>query len=235
MPAHWNPFNREEQHVDPEIKPGEATKPPEKTPAELIAESVGAAVTEAFKPITAKLNEFDTRLAEATKKPEPRQQTPEHPETPSVLDNEDLAFATRLTPFLLRQYEVEAKMARNEIKSEYVAKGWGDVWAANEAEISAVLDGSPVVGGDGKPVRGNLSYIRNVVDMVIGRAAQKAGLKFGGKDRGFFVETAGGESNGAGSGPVDDGLTADQRRVFNRMKVPLDKAKETVSKLKFVN
>lgn len=224
----WNPFKKEEA----EVPNPEATNDPtnEKTPAEIIAESVAASL----KPVVEKLDSFSQRLDAidaATKKPEPKV---ENTELVSVHDDEDRAFAQRIGPVMLRQLETEARIARSEIKAEYVEQGYGEAWAAFEKEIDATLSGSPLLGPDGKVCRGNPEYIRNVVDMVFGRAAKKAGIKFGGRERGFFLEnTAGGPETT--NDAVQDGLTADQRRVFARMGITAADGKKTMAKLKFIN
>lgn len=218
-----------DKKIDPEVKDGEPPKP-EKTPAELIAESVSAAL----KPLSDKIDSYDARfgtLEQNTRKPEPKR---ENVEALSVLDDENAAFNQRLTPLLLRQLELEARVVKSDIKAEYARDGYGDLWAQYETEINSVLESSPAVSGEGKILRGDPAYIRNVVDMVMGRAARKAGMRFDGKSKGFFLETAGGAGNESHQ-PENDGMTEGQRKVFGRMKISTDDAKKAIAKLKFVN
>lgn len=210
-------------------KPEEQPKPPEKTPAELIAESVNAAL----KPLADQFSSLSQRLEgieQNVKKPE---KSNEPTEVPSVFDNEDAAFATRMTPIVMRQMEFEAKVVRNDIKREYYDAGFGDAWQQFATEIEATLDNSPLVDGSGKPLRGNPDYIRNTVDMIFGRAARKGGVRFG-KDKNFFLESASGSSEQGKPNPAD-GMTDTQRRVFERMGISLEDAKKTMSTLKFVS
>jgi hypothetical protein len=195
MPGKWNPFNREEQHVeDPEVKPNGEVKTQEKSPAEMIAESI----TSALQPVVTQLGEFRTKLdavEAATKKPEKQEPAPGENVTPSVFDSEDAAFNTRLGPIVAQQLAMEARITYGEVKQEYVAKGYGEMLAQWDGEIQKVLDGSPLVTGDGKRCRGDKVYIRNVINMVFGEKALASGVKFGGRDRGFFTESAGGSND----------------------------------------
>lgn len=218
--------------VNPEVTgtPGDV-KPPEKTAAELIAESLGNFTQQ----INAKFDEFGGRMTaieESTRKPTP---AAEPTETPSVFENERAAFAANIGPVAMRQLELEARVVLREIKDEYTAAGFGDMWNQFAKEISTTLENSPLVGGDGRAVRGNPDYIRNTVDMIFGRAARQKGVRFNGKDQTFFLEGANGEANGGNTNAPNDGLTDKQRRIFQRMGInPADGAK-TRAKLEFVN
>jgi hypothetical protein len=226
-------FNEEKPNVvdpanaDPDKKPADdPNKPAEKTPAELIAE--------ALKPMADNFNAINTRLQmiEENSKPKPKPVDP--PAVASVYEDEDAAFNQRLTPVVLRQLELEARMIKDDIRREYEKDGFGDMWDQYASEIDNVLSGSPLVAADGKPLRGDPGYIRNVVDMVLGRAARTKGLKFNGKEKTFFLESAGGSTEGAGS-PTNDGLTDKQRRVFARMGINPADGKKTIEKLQFIN
>lgn len=210
-------------NVDSVVDPN---KPPDKTQAELIAD--------ALRPFGDQFTALNTRLAqieENSKKPEPKLE----PRTiTSVYEDEDQAFQQRLTPVVLRQLELEARMVTGDIKREYEAAGFGDMWNQYATDINGVLEGSPLVTAEGKPLRGNPDYIRNTVDMVLGRAARTKGLRFNGKEQTFFLESAGGTSNG-GNTATNDGLTDAQRKVFARMKIDPAQGKATLDKLQFIN
>jgi hypothetical protein len=227
------PFPENKPNPNPAEVGGDG-KPPDtstKTPAELIAD--------ALKPLVDSQTAFQTKLDERLTllenqtKPAPRPQ-PQPNEPISVLDDENAAFAQRMTPIFARQLELEGRVVKNDIKGEYAAAGYGELWAQYENEINSILDASPLVDGNGKTQRGDPQYIRNVVDMVLGRAARKAGMRFDGKSKGFFLETGG---SGSDAPPADkvDGMNESQRRVVQRMGIPLDKAKETMKKLVMVN
>lgn len=207
----------------------EQPKPVEKTPAELIAESVNAAL----KPFADQFTAMNTRMDSIESNTRRPQVSEEQRELPSVFDNEDAAFNTRMTPILMRQMEFEARVVRNDIKREYYDSGFGDLWQQYATEIDKTLDGSPLVDGNGKMLRGNPDYIRNTVDMIFGRAARQGGVKFG-KDKNFFLESASGTSE-AGKPNEADGLSDTQRRVFERMGVSAEDGRKTMAKLKFVS
>lgn len=231
----WNPFGKENETViDPEVgkeKLGPDGKPlvAEKTPAEMIAESLKplTALTENFTKMSQRLEAIENQ----TRKPEVKR---DPIESISVLDDENAAFGQRLTPIVIRQFELEARIVKDDIRREYAASGYGDLWAKFEGEIDKVISESPIATAEGKPFRGDPQYIRNVVDMVMGRHAREAGMRFDGKSKGFFLETGGNGSDGS-SAPQNDGLSEGQRKVFGRMKVSLDDAKKVMGKLKFVS
>lgn len=221
------PFEKKEEIVNPEVNDSkkEEVKAPEKSPAELIAE--------ALNPFKDALNARLDAIENSVKRPEPKPTQVGQPEFTSFLDDENVAFAQRATPLMLRQLELEARIVKNDIKAEYERAGYGDLWAQFEKEINDVLEGSPLATGDGRPQRGNPDYVRNVVDMVFGRNARKAGMRFDGKAKGFFLET-GASGEGRPQEPQNDGLTDGQRKVFSRMRVSTDDAKKVLAKLKFV-
>lgn len=222
--------------ADPQVGDGHGAPetPKEKTPAELIAESLQPlaatlkTVADGQAALTGRLDAIESQ----TRRPEPK---PQPGEPVSVLDDENVAFAQRIGPVMLRQLELEARVVKSEIRNEYVAKGFGDLWREYEKDIDAVVDASPLADGQGKPLRGSPQYIRNCVDMIFGRAAVKGGVKFDSNKKSFFLETGSTGETNSNATPETDGLTADQRRVFDRLKVPSDRAKFVMSKLKFVS
>lgn len=222
------PFPKKDEPVNDPNKPNEPPK--EKSPAELIAESL--------KPITDSIAALATEVkAMRPVPPQPKPVTPS--EIPSVLDDENAAFNTRMTPLIQRQLEMEAKMTRTEIKQEYFDLGFGALWTQYEKEIDGTLANTALVTPDGqggfKVVRGDPQYVRNVVDMVLGRAARQGGVRFDDNKKTFFLEGADGSANSNNHPSNTEGLTARQIKVFERMGVPLDKAKETMKKLEFVS
>jgi hypothetical protein len=242
MPTNnWNPFAKNDPPVttpNPDAAAGDGKNvaaPPEKTPAELLAESLRSGL----EPVMAKLTEVSTRLdtvEQATKRPARDATEGAPPSRVSVFDDEDAAIAQRMAPLFQRQLETEARMTYNEVKSEVTAKGYGEVFEKFGAQIEQTLEGSPLVGPDNKLCRGDKTYIRNVITMVIGAEAVKAGLKFNGRDRGFFIEGAGGSADGGvGTGPVNDGLNDAQRKFATKHGLSNDQMKASVAKLKFVN
>ena len=210
-----------------EKKPDDA-KPPEKSPAELIADALKP-VTEGFATMRAEIDALKVRTA-----PKDR------PEVPSVMDDEDAAFNTRLTPIMAKTLELEAKDAKREVEQEYRNLGFGDLWDANRKDIDAFLGQAALVTQNekGEPValRGNPEYIRNVADMMIGRAAKKGGVKYNGKDNQFFLE----DTTGDGTVIVrkekeSEGITKKQLEAAKRFGIPIDQYRKAAAKLKFVD
>lgn len=215
----------------PPIEEGGDQKPPEKSIAEQIAEGMALAMKPLNEAIAAQ-NERFNKIEEQTKPREPKPHVdPQEPT--SVLDDENLAFAQRMTPLLARQLELESRIVRNDVKVEYDKAGYGELWEQFETEINNMIESAPLATNDGKPLRGDPQYVRNVVDVILGRAARKAGMRFSGKTKGFFLESANGSAENTSIGPAD-GLTDNQRKVMSRMGIPLDKAKDVIKKLHFV-
>jgi hypothetical protein len=225
------PFDKKPEDVQVgDGKPEVESKPPEKTPSELIAE--------ALTPLTQKLTELGDRFAaleqNVVRRPVVEEQQAERPTVVSVLDDENAAFNQRLGPILLAQYDVAARLARSDVKNEYLKAGYGELWDQYEPEINKVLDATPLATAEGKPFRGDPQYIRNTVDMIFGREARKAGMRFDGKSRSFFLESSSG-GDGSTATPINDGLTEGQRRLLSHMKVSVEDAKKAMAKLKFVS
>lgn len=223
----WKPDGETPSNAD-EANAENDDKKNEKTPAELIAESLGP-VVKGFEAVNARLDAMEKGLPK-----KPVEQSVNQPNA-SVFDDENAAFSQRLTPLVARQLELESRLVKQDIRAEYSAAGYGELWAKFESEIDTVVGESPLVTLDGKPMRGDPQYIRNVVDMIFGRNARKAGMKFGGKSQGFFLESGTSGGDNLNSGPVNDGLSEGQRRVFERMKVSPEDAKKSMARLKFVN
>lgn len=212
-------------NANPDPVPGDASAS-QPNPAELIAE--------ALRPFGEQFSQLNQRLSQMEENSRPKPKAIEPQEVTSVYEDENAAFNQRLTPIAMRQLELEARMVKGDIQREYEGLGFGDMWRQYAGEIDQFLSGSPLVAADGKVLRGDPAYIRNVVDMVLGRAARTKGLKFNGKDQTFFLESAGGGAEGSAS-PANDGLSDKQRRVFERMGVNSADGKKTLEKLQFIN
>ncbi len=219
------------KEVDPaNAETGETKVGTEKTVAEQIAEGL--------KPFNDSIAALNGRFDSIESKMVTRRDTSEVVERQefnptSVLDDENVAFAQRLGPVMLRQLEVESRLVRADIQREYEKAGFGELWEQYADEIGKVLDGSPLLTADGKTFRGDPQYIRNVVDMVLGRHAREAGMRFDGKSKSFFLETAGGHGNDNLESKAD-GFSESQRKLLQKMGVPIDDAKKTMGKLQFV-
>jgi hypothetical protein len=224
----WNFLRKDEPVTQPVVPPNnEPPKPPEKSPAELIAD--------ALKPITDSVAALNAKVDSFKPAPPPAKTT----ELTSVLDNEDAAFSQRLTPIILQNLEIEARLNLANVKQEYTTEGFGDLWKECEPEIVRELNASELTAPDGKGgiarKRGNPEYIRNVVDMVLGRAARKKGLRFDGAKSTFFIEGAGSGSESTESRNADtEGLTPAQIRAARNMKITPAEYKKALGSLEIV-
>ncbi len=236
-------FNKADSTItqpNPEVTgagPNGANPPDGKSQAELLAEGL----EKAFAPVKTTLEGIVSRVDNIEKRFKPAEPSepvqPNAPQYTSVFEDEDAAINQRVVaavgPVLQMQLETQAQLARQNVRAEFAAKGFGAVWDNNLERINKVLDDSPLLDGRGKAMRGDPSYIRNVVTMIFGEAAMAAGMKFG-KDRGFFLETTNGsvDTNGA---PQADGLTDEQRAFFKRNKISVEDGKKARAALKFVS
>ena len=217
--------------------PPEPEKKVEVTPEKSNEKSVAEIISESLAPFAQRFDKLQQDIDEI-RKPPARKVEPT--ERISVLDDEDAAFNQRMTPILQSQLELEARINVRDVKQEYIDAGFGAIWSQNEAEITKTLEGTALVQADGqggvKKLRGDAQYIRNVADMIIGRAARAGGVRFDGTKKTFFLEGANGNENAGGSrGAETEGLTAKQVKLANRLGIPLDKFKQTVGKLEFVS
>jgi hypothetical protein len=194
------------------------TKPPEKTQAELISESIKAEL----EPFKAQVMQAISEQVQSLK-PKPPDPNANPPENISVLDNEDAAFNQRMSPLLQVELDTRAELMRDRVAREY-----GESWNHFAADIDATLKQSPI------QLRADPAYIRNVADMVIGRKARENGFRFDSENKKFFIEDSGGSASVDAKQPDTSGLTDKQRKVFERMGVPMERAKEVMSKLEFV-
>ena len=218
--------------MDPEKKT-EVTPPTsnEKSVAEIISESLA--------PFAQRFDKLQQDI-DAIKTPPAPVRKVEATERISVLDDEDGAFNQRMTPILQTTLEIEARETMRDVKQEYLDAGFGAIWSQNETAIKNTLGGTALVAPDGqggmKKLRGDAQYVRNVADMIIGRAARAGGVRFDGAKKTFFLEGANGGENAGGSHAAEtEGLTAKQVKLAQRLGIPLDKFKATVNKMEFVS
>lgn len=219
---------KENDVPDPEKKPEVKTKEPEKSPAELIAEAV--------KPFQETISALQGQIEELKVKTTPREKR----EVTSVLENEDEAFNQRMTPIMVKTLELEAKSNLRDVEAEYRKNGWGDLWDENRKDIEDFLSRAQLVTNNEKgevvALRGNPEYIRNVADMVIGRAVKKGGVRFDAKDKKFFLEDAtGDETVITRKEKATDGITKSQLKAAARFGLPIEDYKKAAAKLKFVD
>ena len=94
--------------------------------------------------------------------------------------------------------QTNARITEGEVLSEISAN-----WAHLIPEIKGYFASTPV---QRKAMADYAEFCRNIKDMVVGKAAQKAGLRFDGKNQRFFLEDASAKTGGADSPLADPDL-----------------------------
>jgi hypothetical protein len=174
----WSPFKKKEE--EPAPKDGEQTK----SEVDQLVEKLGASFEERIKPLqegfkTLK-DEWDGIKAAAAKEPEPA------PTNADELTEEQKAAKDR-TALLTLSVQTNARITESEIISEISGQ-----WAHLIPEIRQYFNSTPI---QRKAAADYAEFCRNIKDMVVGKAAQKAGLRFDGKNQRFFLEDANAKSS----------------------------------------
>jgi hypothetical protein len=160
----------------PQVKT-EDSKPPEAPSAEALLAKMG----ELLNPFKESIDGMRTRLdaIEESRKPAP---TPPG-EIPSVLDDENAAFNQRLTPLAVETINLRSRMVEREVLDEL--EGFSEFIP----EIKKELANTSV---QVKAMPNYEAYVRNVVDMIVGREARKGGLR---RDKQRFILEDGSSTN----------------------------------------
>lgn len=166
-----------------ENKPGEQSK----TEVDTLVEKLNASFAEQLKPISEKMATFEERFGKI--ETNTTRQAPENKntETPSVFDSEDAAFEARLAPLRAELTVKTALLNANQVESmklsELSESGWGEL----VPEVKDILGKTPVEMKGRQDYHG---FVQNVIDMAIGRAAKKGGVRYDQGRKTFFVEDA---------------------------------------------
>jgi hypothetical protein len=182
---------------EPPVTPPPETKPAFDQEAMLtkMGELLGTKLSETVSPISQRLEALEQKFAKPKEEPKPT-------EIPSVMDDEDSAFNTRLGPVVTETVAMKARLIESEVLRELEGE-YGDLIP----KVREQLKGTDLVSKNGMMVKGVYeSYIKNVADMVVGRAAREGGLKR--KANSFVFEDSSG-SGGRAEGT--SGLGQEQR------------------------
>jgi hypothetical protein len=183
----WNPFKKTDE---PEKKDGEQSK----SEVDQLVEKLGVSFEERLKPLREGFEslktEWDGIKAAAAKEPEPNNNGGGGDE----LTEEQKAAKDR-TALLALTVQTNARITESEIISEISAN-----WSHLIPEIRSYFQSTPI---QRKAQADYAEFCRNIKDMVVGKAAQKAGLRFDGKNQRFFLEDASAKTGGAES-PLND-------------------------------
>jgi hypothetical protein len=234
---------------DPEAGNGHGVEvqgePPKKSDAELLAETVSAALKplqDAMTEIKTKQDSFEQRFAKPADKSGEGGEA-NRVQFASVFEDEDAAINQRVMaavgPIMQGQLEMQAQMNRERVWKKYEQKGFGPTLSQFVDRINQLIDAKPLVVANGqggwKACRGDVAEIEASINQVLGEAAAQAGLRFDGKSKSFFIESANGGDGSSVSSSAGDGLTDQQRKMFGKMGVPVAEAQKTISKLKFIS
>jgi len=184
----WSPFKKKED--DP-------PKGDDQSKAEMdeLVTKLGASFDERIKPLKegfeALKSEWDGIKAAAEKETPPNNNGGGGTEE---LTDEQKAQRDRKA-LLVLAVQTNARITEGEVLSEISAQ-----WAHLIPEIKGYFASTPV---ERKAQPDYAEFCRNIKDMVVGKAAQKAGLRFDGKSQRFFLEDASAKIGGAES-PLND-------------------------------
>jgi hypothetical protein len=182
LPNSWNPFAKK----DDEKKDDQS-----KSEVDLLVEKLGASFEERLKPLREGFEtlktEWDGIKAAATKEDPPPNNDADLTEEQKLKKNQDGLFALNVA--------TNARLTESEVISEISAN-----WAHLIPEIRTILAATPL---QRKAQADYAIYCRNVKDMIVGQAAQKAGLRYDNKGGRFFLEDAAAKTGGADS-PLSD-------------------------------
>jgi len=185
----WSPFKK----TEPE-KTDDQTKSEVDQLVEKLGASFDAKLTERLDPLqkgfTELKGEWDGIKAAATEKPDPNNNGGGGEE----LTDEQKAARDRKS-LLILSVQTNARITEGEVLSEISAN-----WAHLIPEIKGYFASTPV---ERKAMADYAEFCRNIKDMVVGKAAQKAGLRLDGKNQRFFLEDASAKTGGAES-PLND-------------------------------
>jgi hypothetical protein len=185
LPNSWNPFKKDGEKKDDQSK-SEVDELVEKLGA-----SFEAKLSERLDPLqkgfTELKGEWDGIKAAATKNDDPPPADDTLTEEQKLKKNQDGLFALNVA--------TNARLTESEVISEISAN-----WAHLIPEIRTILAATPL---QRKAQADYAVYCRNVKDMIVGQAAQKAGLRYDNKGGRFFLEDAAAKTGGADS-PLSD-------------------------------
>jgi hypothetical protein len=173
-----------------------------------LVERLGASLEERIaKPLredlTALKTEWETIKAEATKPPAAAGPTDESGKPRELTDEEKRNNATRATITLA--VTTNARLTEREIIDELPAD-----WSHLTPDIRALFANTPI---ERKAQPDYADYCRNCADLVIAKAARKAGLRYDQGNKTFFLE----DKSAAGASGQDSPLS-DPSLVWNQTK-----------------
>lgn len=206
------PWNKDESvtKTEPEQTKNEVDQLVEK-----LSQHFDAKFTPILQDVTALKTDFDA-LKAAAAAPAPKENG-EPKQLTSFIDDGDRAFAERIGPLAVQTTQLSARVIESEALRQVQADGWDTLIP----EIRKHLDNTPLAR---KAASDYGAYVENVVSMVIGANARKAGLRMDGSKKTFYLEDATSKTNVSPSA-----FTSDLNWVDSKGRVHT--AEDTLSKL----
>lgn len=204
-------------------KPADTTDPPKTadqsaTEADQMLAKLRTSFDEAIKPMREKIDSYEqrfTNIEESTRKPAPRV---ENTEIPSVMDDEDGAFRTRLTPLITTVSQISGQMVEDRVVNDISAQGWGELVPELRKALATI---APVYKSDPNYE----TSVRKIAFGMIGERAVSKGLKADPtKKTYFFAEDSGGAAS-TSSGPR---ISAEDTRLMDRLGIAPEKREEFI-------
>src|SRR6266850_6739021 len=181
----WKPFQKTNE---PEKKEGGEQ---EKSEVDQLVEKLGVSFDERIKPLKegfeALKSEWDGIKAAAEKETPPNNNGGGGTEE---LTDEQKAQRDRKA-LLVLAVQTNARITEGEVLSEISAQ-----WAHLIPEIKGYFASTPV---ERKAQPDYAEFCRNIKDMVVGKAAQKAGLRYDNKGSRYWLEDSSAKTGGADS------------------------------------
>jgi hypothetical protein len=208
----WLDKKEEKKTEVPAEKTAENKEP---TQDEMLAK-LRTSFEEVIKPMREKIDSYETRfnsIEEQTRKPAPKV---ENTEIPSVLDDEDGAFRTRLNPLISTVSQISGQMVEDRVVADITAQGWGELVPDLRKTLATI---HPNYKADPNYE----TSVRKIAFGMIGERAVSKGLKADpDKKTYFFAEDAGGQA-ATSSGPR---ISAEDARVMDKLGISQEKREE---------
>lgn len=171
----WNPFKKDE------TKPAEQSKSEVDQLVEKLTTDISAKFEERLKPVTDTVTALKTEwdgIKKAAAEPEPTEK--KEPADPAT--DPERWKQENLLPLQIQTVLANARITESQILGNVSGK-----WPTLLPKIQKLLDETP---WQRKALPDYPSYVRNVVNLAVGEAAQEGGLRFDTTNNRFFLEDA---------------------------------------------
>ncbi len=170
----WPKFGREKE---PEEKKDDVQS---KADVDALVDRIGSSIEERFfKPLESKVTALQTKWDEIEKAATAPPKETNEDGTPKVLSEEEKNKLGTQATFAM-SVQTNARLTEREVIDE-ISSSWSHLLP----DIRAYFTNTPLAR---KAQADYPDYCRNIADMVIGKAAKAAGLRYDGQNKSFFLE-----------------------------------------------